>query len=226
MNPAPSRMRNRKTTMTIPFTTHRALLAPLAALALLAGCASPSRVSEPAPAPVQTATARSAAPATAPATPAATAAATRAAPQSGVSTVDLAARPATAAAGAAGAAAPAAAAGVAALAAPAERVVYFDFDSFAIRDDFKSLIEGHARVLAREGARRMTIEGHTDERGGREYNLALGQKRAEAVVRSLVLLGVSERQLEAVSFGKERPAAQGSDESAWARNRRAELKDR
>ncbi|MCE2908266.1 MAG: hypothetical protein LW712_05430, partial [Burkholderiaceae bacterium] len=86
--------------MTIPFTTHRALLAPLAALALLAGCASPSRVSEPAPAPVQTATARSAAPATAPATPAATAAATRAAPQSGVSTVDLAARPATAAAGA------------------------------------------------------------------------------------------------------------------------------
>ncbi|MEY3296289.1 MAG: peptidoglycan-associated lipoprotein Pal [Pseudomonadota bacterium] len=212
--------------MTIPFTTHRTLLAPLAALALLAGCASPSRVSEPAPAPVQTATARSAAPATAPATPAATAAATRAAPQSGVSTVDLAARPATAAAGAAGAAAPAAAAGVAALAAPAERVVYFDFDSFAIRDDFKSLIEGHARVLAREGARRMTIEGHTDERGGREYNLALGQKRAEAVVRSLVLLGVSERQLEAVSFGKERPAAQGSDESAWARNRRAELKDR
>ncbi|MFO0444337.1 MAG: peptidoglycan-associated lipoprotein Pal, partial [Betaproteobacteria bacterium] len=147
-------------------------------------------------------------------------------PQSGVSTVDLAARPATAAAGAAGAAAPAAAAGVAALAAPAERVVYFDFDSFAIRDDFKALIEGHARVLAREGDRRMTIEGHTDERGGREYNLALGQKRAEAVVRSLVLLGVSERQLEAVSFGKERPAAQGSDESAWARNRRAELKDR
>ncbi|MFN9103064.1 MAG: peptidoglycan-associated lipoprotein Pal [Betaproteobacteria bacterium] len=212
--------------MTIPFTTHRTLLAPLAALALLAGCASPSRVSEPATAPVQTATARSAAPATAPATPAATAAASRAAPQSGVSTVDLAARPATAAAGAAGAAAPAAAAGVAALAAPAERVVYFDFDSFAIRDDFKSLIEGHARVLAREGDRRMTIEGHTDERGGREYNLALGQKRAEAVVRSLVLLGVSERQLEAVSFGKERPAAQGSDESAWARNRRAELKDR
>ncbi|MFN8899708.1 MAG: peptidoglycan-associated lipoprotein Pal, partial [Pseudomonadota bacterium] len=158
--------------------------------------------------------------------PAATAAASRAAPQSGVSTVDVAARPATAAAGAAGAAAPAAAAGVAALAAPAERVVYFDFDSFAIRDDFKALIEGHARVLAREGDRRMTIEGHTDERGGREYNLALGQKRAEAVVRSLVLLGVSERQLEAVSFGKERPAVQGSGEEAWARNRRAELKDR
>ncbi|MFN9744094.1 MAG: peptidoglycan-associated lipoprotein Pal [Betaproteobacteria bacterium] len=215
--------------MTNPFTTHRMLLAPLAALALLAGCASPSRVSEPAPAPVQAATTRAVVPAPAAAPPAATAGATRAAPQSSVSTVDLAARSGAAspaAAGAAGAAAPAAAAGVAALAAPAERVVYFDFDSFAIRDDFKALIEGHARVLARDGARRMTIEGHTDERGGREYNLALGQKRAEAVVRSLVLLGVAERQLEAVSFGKERPAAQGSDESAWARNRRAELKDR
>ena len=72
----------------------------------------------------------------------------------------------------------------------------------------------------------MVVEGHTDERGGREYNLALGQKRAEAVVRSLTLLGVGDQQLEAVSFGEERPAAQGSDEAAWARNRRAELKDR
>lgn len=220
MNPAPSRLCNRKTTMTIPYSSPRALLAPLAALALLAGCASPTRVAEPAPAPVQTATARPVAPATA-ATPAAAAEASRAAPQSGVSTVDLAARSATAAPGAV-----AAGAAAASQAAPAERIVYFDFDSFAIRDDFKALIEGHARVLVREGTRRMTIEGHTDERGGREYNLALGQKRAEAVVRSLVLLGVSERQLEAVSFGEERPAAQGSDESAWARNRRAELKDR
>ena len=74
--------------------------------------------------------------------------------------------------------------------------------------------------------KRMTIEGHTDERGGREYNLALGQKRAEAVLRSMVLLGVQRRQLEAVSFGEERPAVQGSDEAAWAKNRRAELKDR
>jgi peptidoglycan-associated lipoprotein len=72
----------------------------------------------------------------------------------------------------------------------------------------------------------MVVEGHTDERGGREYNLALGQKRAEAVVRSLTLLGVGGQQLEAVSFGEERPAVQGSDEAAWARNRRAELKDR
>ena len=72
----------------------------------------------------------------------------------------------------------------------------------------------------------MAIEGHTDERGGREYNLALGQKRAEAVAKSLALLGVHDSQLEAVSFGKERPAVQGSDEAAWAKNRRAELKDK
>jgi peptidoglycan-associated lipoprotein len=72
----------------------------------------------------------------------------------------------------------------------------------------------------------MVIEGHTDERGGREYNLALGQKRAEAVLRALVMLGAADNQLEAVSFGKERPAVQGSDEAAWAQNRRAELKDR
>ena len=81
-------------------------------------------------------------------------------------------------------------------------------------------------MLARTAGKRMVIEGHTDERGGREYNLALGQKRAEAVLKSLELLGVSASQLEAVSFGEERPAATGSSEQAWAQNRRAELKDR
>jgi peptidoglycan-associated lipoprotein len=119
-----------------------------------------------------------------------------------------------------------AAAGTAVLAAPTQRVVYFDFDSFAIRDEFKPVIEGHARLLAGSKGKRMVIEGHTDERGGREYNLALGQKRAEAVLRSMALLGATEGQLEAVSYGKERPAAAGSDEAAWAKNRRAELKDR
>jgi len=197
----------------------RALLAPLAALALLAGCASPSPVA-PTAAPVQAAAATPA-PAAAPAAqpPAAAPAATS---QSGVSTVDLASR----GVGATGAAGSAPAAGAAALAAPLQNTVYFDFDSFAIRDEFKPVIEGHARVMSRDNGKRMVIEGHTDERGGREYNLALGQKRAEAVVRSLVLLGVGERQLEAVSYGEERPAAQGSDESAWSRNRRAEIKDR
>ena len=106
------------------------------------------------------------------------------------------------------------------------RVVYFDFDSFVVKDEFRPVVEGHAKALAAAKAKRMLIEGHTDERGGREYNLALGQKRAEAVQKAMTLLGASDAQLEAVSYGEERPAAQGSDEAAWAKNRRAELKDR
>jgi peptidoglycan-associated lipoprotein len=111
-------------------------------------------------------------------------------------------------------------------AAATGRVVYFDFDSFVVRDEFRSLIDAHARTLASNKAKRMLIEGHTDERGGREYNLALGQKRAEAVAKSMALLGAGQAQVEAVSFGKERPAMEGHDEAAWAKNRRAELKDR
>ena len=106
------------------------------------------------------------------------------------------------------------------------RVVYFDFDSFVVNDSGRSLIEGHAKVLAANRSKRLLAEGHTDERGGREYNLALGQKRAEAVAKSLTLLGASEPQIEAVSFGKERPAADGHDEAAWTQNRRVEIKDR
>jgi peptidoglycan-associated lipoprotein len=106
------------------------------------------------------------------------------------------------------------------------RIVYFDFDSFVVRDDGRPVVEAHARLLNANRSRKMIVEGHTDERGGREYNLALGQKRAESVVRSLTLLGAGDAQLEAVSFGEERPAAPGSDEAAWAKNRRAELKDR
>jgi peptidoglycan-associated lipoprotein len=112
------------------------------------------------------------------------------------------------------------------MAVPGQRIVYFDFDSFVIKDEFKGLLDGHAKVLVRDGNKRLVVEGHTDDRGGREYNLALGQKRAEAVLRSLTLLGVSDRQVEAVSFGEERPAAAGSDEASWSKNRRAELKDR
>ena len=114
----------------------------------------------------------------------------------------------------------------AAAATPAQRIVYFDFDSFVIKDDYKPVVESNAKLLAVNRSKRLMVEGHTDERGGREYNLALGQKRAETVVRSLMLLGAREDQLEAVSYGEEKPAAAGSDEAAWARNRRAELKDR
>jgi peptidoglycan-associated lipoprotein len=111
-------------------------------------------------------------------------------------------------------------------AAGAQRIVYFDFDSFVVKDEFRPVVEANAKRLAASRNQRITVEGHTDERGGREYNLALGQKRAEAVTKALALLGVAEGQMEAVSFGKERPAVQGSDEAAWAKNRRAEIKDR
>lgn len=103
------------------------------------------------------------------------------------------------------------------------RVVYFDYDSFVIKAEFASVLDGHARHLKADNRRRIALEGHTDERGGREYNLALGQKRAEAVRRALGLLGVSDAQMEAVSFGKEKPAAVGSDEAALAKNRRVEI---
>ena len=103
------------------------------------------------------------------------------------------------------------------------RIIYFDFDSYTVKPEFQSLIDGHARFLKANPQRRVSIEGHTDERGGREYNLALGQKRSEAVRRALGLLGVGDNQVEAVSFGKEKPAAPGSTEEAWAQNRRAEI---
>jgi peptidoglycan-associated lipoprotein len=106
------------------------------------------------------------------------------------------------------------------------RVVYFDYDSFVVKDEFRPVVEAQAKVLSGDRAKKLQVEGHTDERGGSEYNLALGQKRAESVVKALKLLGVNDGQVEAVSFGKERPAAQGSDEAAWAKNRRAELTSR
>jgi len=102
-------------------------------------------------------------------------------------------------------------------------VVYFDYDSFVIKPEFQSIIETHARFIKAGKTRKVVIEGHTDERGGREYNLALGQKRAEAVRNALGLLGVADGQVEAVSFGKEKPAVTGSDEAAMAKNRRAEI---
>jgi peptidoglycan-associated lipoprotein len=102
-------------------------------------------------------------------------------------------------------------------------LVYFDFDDYTIRPEFMQVVEGHARFLNADRQRRVVLEGHTDERGGREYNLALGQKRADAVRRALSVLGVSETQMESVSFGKEKPANMGSDEFAHSQNRRVEL---
>jgi len=129
--------------------------------------------------------------------------------QSGVATVDLSKS-----------------ASAADAAAMARRVIYFDYDSFVVKDEYRPVLEANAKALASAGSKRLVLEGHTDERGGSEYNLALGQKRADAVVKAMELLGVPANQLEAVSFGKERPAVQGSDEAAWAKNRRAELNNR
>jgi peptidoglycan-associated lipoprotein len=103
------------------------------------------------------------------------------------------------------------------------RIVYFDYDSFEVRPDYAATLEANARYLKADSSRRLALEGHTDERGGREYNLALGQKRAEAVRRSLALLGVSDTQMEPVSFGEEKPAEYGFDEESFAKNRRVEL---
>jgi peptidoglycan-associated lipoprotein len=105
----------------------------------------------------------------------------------------------------------------------ANRSVYFDYDSYAVREDGKSVVQNHSGYLTKNTGRKVLIQGNTDERGGTEYNLALGQKRAEAVRRAMTALGVSDSQLEAVSLGKEKPKAQGHDEAAWAENRRADI---
>ena len=103
------------------------------------------------------------------------------------------------------------------------RSVYFDFDQYIIKSEFAPVVNSNAKNLSSNKGKKILIQGNTDERGGREYNLALGQKRAEAVRKSLSLLGVPETQMEAVSLGKEKPKATGSDEAAWAENRRADI---
>jgi len=107
-----------------------------------------------------------------------------------------------------------------------KRVVYFDFDSYVVKPEYQNLVDLHAKRLNNDKKVALRLEGNTDERGGREYNLALGQKRAEAVVKALEVSGASAGQLEPVSFGKERPVADGHDEAAWAKNRRVEIKDK
>jgi peptidoglycan-associated lipoprotein len=105
----------------------------------------------------------------------------------------------------------------------ARRVIYFDFDKSEIKPEFADLVAAHARNLTGHPGMKVKLEGNTDERGTREYNIGLGERRAQAVRRALMLQGVAESQLSTVSFGAERPAAEGDDETAWAKNRRVEL---
>ena len=117
--------------------------------------------------------------------------------------------------------------GIAALTDPnsilSRRGVYFDFDSFVIRSEFMPLVEAHANFLSRNPDMRMLVQGNTDERGSREYNLALGQKRAEALKQALMLLGARENQIESVSLGEEKPRCTEQTESCFAENRRADM---
>ena len=105
----------------------------------------------------------------------------------------------------------------------AKRSIYFDFDSYSVKPEYQALLEAHANYLKSHPQRHVLLQGNTDERGTSEYNLALGQKRAEAVRQALSLLGVPNSQMEAVSLGKEKPMATGHDESAWSQNRRTDL---
>ena len=104
-----------------------------------------------------------------------------------------------------------------------KRSVYYDYDEYAVKPEFRALLDAHAKYLRQHPGATVTIEGNCDERGSREYNLALGQRRAEGVQRLMVLMGAGSGQIEAVSFGEEKPKALGHDEQSWAQNRRSDL---
>jgi peptidoglycan-associated lipoprotein len=105
----------------------------------------------------------------------------------------------------------------------AKRTIYFDFDSSEIKGEGTDIVAAHAKYLSKNGAMKVRLEGHTDERGSREYNIGLGERRAQAVRRALLLQGAAEGQISTVSYGEERPAVAGSDDAAWAKNRRVEI---
>ena len=107
-----------------------------------------------------------------------------------------------------------------------KRSVYYEFDQYDVKPEYRALVETHARWLRANPKGRLTIEGNTDERGSREYNVALGQRRAESVTALMLLMGAKPEQIEAVSFGKEKPRAAGHDEAAWAENRRSDFAGR
>ena len=101
--------------------------------------------------------------------------------------------------------------------------VYFDFDSFVVKEEFRGLIEAHAKLLGADRKKKLAIEGHADERGTREYNLALGERRAQAVERMVKVLGLTADRIKNVSYGEEKPVAMDHNEAAWALNRRVEI---
>jgi peptidoglycan-associated lipoprotein len=113
--------------------------------------------------------------------------------------------------------------GMAGAGAPQTKIIYFDFDSSDIKPEFVDVISAHARVISGNASIKVRLEGHTDERGSREYNIGLGERRAQAVRRALLLQGVAETQVTTVSYGEERPAVTGHAEDAWAKNRRVEI---
>ena len=104
-----------------------------------------------------------------------------------------------------------------------EKSVYFGFDEYTVQTKYQKMLSAHASYLKANPKQKIIIQGNTDERGTAEYNLALGQRRSDAVRKSLNLMGVSDDQMEAVSFGKEKPKAEGDNEAAWAQNRRADI---
>jgi peptidoglycan-associated lipoprotein len=105
-----------------------------------------------------------------------------------------------------------------------KRSVYYEFDGYDVKSEYRGLVEEHAKYLRQNPQARITIEGNADERGSREYNVALGQRRAESVMKMMRLLGAGENQIEAVSFGEEKPRAQGHDDASWAENRRSDFR--
>jgi len=104
-----------------------------------------------------------------------------------------------------------------------KRSIYFDYDKYDVKPEYKDLVAAHAKFLTSHGQFKMLIQGNTDERGSREYNLALGQKRADAIKKMLTLLGAREEQVESVSLGEEKPKNEGQNEAAWAENRRGDM---
>ena len=104
-----------------------------------------------------------------------------------------------------------------------KRIIYFDYDKDTVKSEFQAIVQAHAKYLADNRGRKIRLEGHADERGSREYNMALGQRRGDAVRKATNLLGVGNERMETISFGEDKPRAQGNDESAWSQNRRVEI---